>query len=150
MHQPLIQRPHEQFLHISRSPIPSNQLRALTVLARIKNKDPVYTDALCCNNEKIRELIRDIRNRALFIDQARMHCDRARTKVWEYFYIDKFNGNDFDALLTHSRMALFCVDDNEINTAAKALFNLRAATTPSHEIACTFELRVQVLSRFLL
>lgn len=79
-----------------------------------------------------------------------MHSDRMRRKVWEYFYADKFSKNYLDALLSYSRVALFCVEDNEMNTAAKALDHLRSATAPSPELAFHFESSSQILSRFLL
>jgi hypothetical protein len=135
------------FFH--RSPVPSSQLRALHVLALIKKQNPVYADILCDNPKHgdVREVVQDVRDQVHYIDAASMHSEQARSRVWRNFYVDKFNRRDLDALLASSRKALFCVEENELNGAAKTLYHLRFARTQSQERAYHFEQGVQTLAR---
>jgi hypothetical protein len=132
-----------------RSPVPSSQLRALRVVALIKKQNPVYADVLCGNpkHDDVREVVQDVRNQVHYIDAASTHSEHARSKTWRRFYVDNFDRMYLDALLASSRKALFCVEENELNSAAKMLYQLRFARNQSPERVHLFEQGVQAIAR---
>jgi hypothetical protein len=97
------------------------QLQALSLLIKLKIRHPVRVHMLC-TEYGVREILR------------LLYCfSRTEGTVIQTWYTSSVTSGDLDALLAYSHKALICVEENELNSVAKELFEVLTFSPESQE-----------------
>jgi hypothetical protein len=89
----------------------------LLALTQVQLKNRTSVDELLEQNDVLEE-VQFIYARTTFLQQK---SHEERRKVWRFFYDRSFDEIELNSLMSASRKALFCVEENQLNRSAKML-----------------------------